>query len=1809
MNDTATADSMRAPASATAAPAGRRPHARLLASGAVALFLCALALAGSRQAGAAAGQSTITVKAFEYNEATGALGSALQNFTFIVSLDNSPNPDNVDPTKRPGVAPMPSHAPLMATGDQDHATVTLPDNNPGERYLISIRSPDHKLWGQYVTFPQQNGAEVDIGLRPTPVKLGKLVIHVFQDDAWTNGAPDTGEGGLAGFHVTLEDQIDGQVSVDYYNQPLCGGSCVTDANGDVTIPNLGPATYFIYVTPPGCPSAPAPTTACANSEWTQTTTIDGGFALLGNVTEKDDGLGMPGETIWEGPGAATGWWFGFVHKSMNFATPGTGSISGTARNWVEWPPFTVTTMGDPVANPFVALTDAGTDTTLYVGQGDAAGNFTIPNVPAGTYNLAIWDEQLTYIMRFVTVTVTAGQPVDLSDLGVSRWFGWLSGYVYLDTGKAYDGTDLGAAASGNGIRDCLDPNDWTTCEGGIPNFPMDQRWRDGSIKDDAVTKGVGDPNGPGYYEYPLAEGGPLGKLIIGEVGFDRFNTEPGASVHNELDPSQVTHVCANPPYASPTNCTTSEGGGLLTNQLISEGHHAVVDWGKRPYAETETGQIVGITYFATTRNEFYGDTATNEPYEAAIPDVEVRLEGAGPDGVPNTADDVVLNDYMTDHWQHPSQSTDGQTCDVTDSAGADLSALLNPTIGPNCLEVPMTGVETKDGAFDGGFAFADYCPPSAGGLDLATFHATGNSACANGSDPVALTPGTYITHMIMPRSQDPNDNRPCNPSGSSTSSAPQPKSISGPFGNEANAQTACLFRPEREEDVNVDLGTQYTPSIPPPPCTGDTHLIDQSTLTSRSPYYGVAGSYAPLCDKKLVVLKPKQNANADFFMMTNFKNGPDVEEPGRVVGSVFDDIYFERDPHSIWYGEPRPLGNVPIGIYDYGYGDSTDAHPRLIATLHTDENGAYQAVLPSTETFNCPIPQGPCPGMYIAVVNDPGTAAHPNANFNPNYLTASTSFDIWPGQTDQLDTPIDPVSGTGCDLASGTPELLQVNRVAGPTAGTQPAGYQSADGPFVRAAAAGTGVPAGYLDGSAASRRIVVQGVNFGTTAGSITLTDTQNRALSSRTFTGLATAANLSNLNVGGIVSWADRQIILQVPAPHAATLIPVLAPFFPGQYQVGIQDTAAAGGLSTTNGIMLHVLGTVGANAYNPRIRSVAKPTIGGHELQNAIDSALANDLVILNAGVYDENVLMSKPLRLQGLGVGGSVGFVEAGGPASEDPRVNIQGSVISGKFFRDMETYWDAKLASLTYVGQHDYVSKGADITVLAPTTTAYGSGINAARIDGIAVELGHGSFGAGGLEVHAYAQNLQVTNNVFESDQGFIGGAINLGTPYHGSQHNESIAIKYDRVMGSGGFIRGGGLTIFNGADNYEVANSTFCSNFSQEYGAGISHWGKSPGGSIHDNKIYYNDAFDSGAGLSIQEETPQPLNSIPWSDPRRGTGSVDISRNVIEANFSGDDGGGIFVANSLTARIGLVNNMFVNNGSADLGGAVMLDDASNVTLVNNTFAGNAVTASSETTDGLTHAAGLTSEGNDPNFQATLPAGSADFSNPVAMFNNIFWQNEGCTLDKNQTPPTLIGCNGEINDPNATYIDLEIHGTSSPTDTFTNARYNLFTNGTVLESDRSTRQLPGATTAPILGFPTDPATNGNTIGIDPLFAAPFGTQFAVAPSRLDPQVASVTIVTVDPPEGIAGDYRLVGPLVSNQISGAVDRGVHCSNTSVPPPANPLAACSAGAIEAPTALSNGDLGGQARPQLRTLRARTPWDRGADEVPTLFPTVPNQ
>src|SRR5438552_1347430 len=234
------------------------------------------------------------------------------------------------------------------------------------------------MWGSYITLPNPATADGSLTARidlseqseAHPLPLGKIRVFVFNDNAWTNGAPDTEEAGMSGFKIGLEEQTGSEVTVDYNNNPLCGGACLTAGTGLVTVNDLGPATYFIDVHPPDQPCNSDP-----DSRWYQTTTIDGGLQLLAPVEEGSDGTGAPGEQLWEPPNRRTAYWFGFVCTPMDWPASGpfsggTGEITGQARNWVEWAPYTTGTYDTPVDNPYVALTDAATDTTVFLGRGD-----------------------------------------------------------------------------------------------------------------------------------------------------------------------------------------------------------------------------------------------------------------------------------------------------------------------------------------------------------------------------------------------------------------------------------------------------------------------------------------------------------------------------------------------------------------------------------------------------------------------------------------------------------------------------------------------------------------------------------------------------------------------------------------------------------------------------------------------------------------------------------------------------------------------------------------------------------------------------------------------------------------------------------------------------------------------------------------------------------------------------------------------------------------------------------------------------------------------------------------------------------------------------------------------------------------------------------------------------------------------------------------------------------------------------------------------------------------------------------------------
>ncbi|MCB0105163.1 MAG: hypothetical protein KDE53_04630, partial [Caldilineaceae bacterium] len=412
----------------------------------------------------------------------------------------------------------------------------------------------------------------------------------------------------------------------------------------------------------------------------------------------------------------------------------------------------------------------------------------------------------------------------------------------------------------------------------------------------------------------------------------------------------------------------------------------------------------------------------------------------------------------------------------------------------------------------------------------------------------------------------------------------------------------------------------------------------------------------------------------------------------------------------------------------------------------------------------------------------------------------------------------------------------------------------------------------------------------------------------------------------------------------------------------------------------------------------------------IQSAVDAASATDLsrprlVVVYPGAtaqwnpsgsYFENVLINSPITLQGVGPGGRVGNGR-----------EVLGSVIDGRGVAgdtDYATAWRDSVLALNWDG-NQAIYEGPVIYVLARNNQFRAD--RYPRIDGLTITGGDQqgfpnnlqpgdptikeftAVQGGAIFVNGYGTDLQITNNVVESNGGAY-GAIRLGTPHLTGQftdnRNDNIRIANNRILANGGTNLAGAIAIFNGADNYDVAYNDICGNFSAEYGGGISHYGYSANGAIHHNRVYFNRAYDEGGGLIIAGELPANPNQLS-----PGAGPVNVYANLIQNNLSNDDGGGLRFLMAGNFPYNVYNNIIANNISTHEGGGVSLNDAPDVRFYNNTVMKNITTATAVTSLGQPAPAGLSTAANSDLLQRTLSGSAPSFSDPL-LFNNIFWDN-------------------------------------------------------------------------------------------------------------------------------------------------------------------------------------------------------------------------
>ncbi|MCK9529941.1 MAG: right-handed parallel beta-helix repeat-containing protein [Gammaproteobacteria bacterium] len=875
-----------------------------------------------------------------------------------------------------------SYMPVVAEGYHNDA---LPNLDPGKHYFVSI-------------LPYSAGGENGSGLSGSPIKPGQTAVNVvvndlptptaqirifvFHDNYPINNAPDLPEEqGLAGFRVLLFDAAGrfgiagGQVLQDAFGNPLgttynAGGDVATLGDGNiysgpdgyVTVKNLAPGKYGVQIVPP------------AGKGWQQTSTIEGTKTIDAWVKANEPPyfmeFGPPGPHVFVGfvQDSHVAPWVGDDGQPL---LTGGATVHGRIMNihGSRPPDFTFYT-GAPFPACWVGLNDlsVGLGKGLYATPCNDDSSFSIPDVPPGNYQLAVWDANLDVIFGSYNFTVAENTTeMNLLDVPVFNWFAKLENQVFHDTNE-------------NGF--------WDEGESPIPEQNINLRWRDGTIYQAMPT----DLSGAS----PFDEVFPFFSWLVAEVDFARFKATGATVVVDAGGPIDPTDPWTFDGNLNPQ--AQSENGGapyrVETGPVLTQafqgflGQKSVIQWGKKAYDPGENGGISGMVIYATTRAEDDPRYAVAEEWEPGIPRIPVALyfdDGNG--GIKDLDGDGVgspaVFDWNAGTGSLPVVADPGDAIQITytDSwddnlpTGCQGDVFMVDGIYPtDCYDGLRNYNQVRPGVFDGGYAFTSYHP---GGI-------------ASGSaEADTLPPGDYIVGV---------GNHP-------------------------------VYKVVKEEDKNVDFGDNYAvaPLLLPPACVGDNHevpaLLSMQTdragnlLPGQTEAIGApfAGQQRPLCDRKQISLADGRNAAVDFFLHTQ------VPIAGHVVGFILDDLSNEFDPTAPAFGEKYSPPFLPVSVRDWT--------GREIHRVYSDRWGRFNALVPSTYTMNLPMPSGASPNMLVTCMNSAGDP-HFDRQYSQfcytfQYMPGTTTY------LDTPVVPVAAFTGPGqfpvdCEYQAGTPVIREV---------------------------------------------------------------------------------------------------------------------------------------------------------------------------------------------------------------------------------------------------------------------------------------------------------------------------------------------------------------------------------------------------------------------------------------------------------------------------------------------------------------------------------------------------------------------------------------------------------------------------------------------------------------------------------------------------------------------------------------------------------------------------------------------------------------
>ncbi|MEW6336123.1 MAG: hypothetical protein AB1625_01865 [Acidobacteriota bacterium] len=1575
----------------------------------VALVLTAALFAGTAQA------ATLTVIGVNKDGTRADITASTRwtlevDRTYHVRFDavGNPIPDN----DTSSVNFHPSYMPVAATG----SGASLP-TAANTDYFVSVmpsQAGQYSIGGTAFTTDATGAANVVVTLNQLPLPTAQITVFVFEDDYPTNNAPDLPEeqptvddctarnpvsACMAGFSIVLEDAggrygaSAGTQMMDAFGNPLgttydaAGNVAImgtgvikTDAEGMATIKNLAPGKYGIIIIPP------------ANQGWQQTTTIEGTKVIDAWVKANEppffQEFGPPGPHVF----------MGFVQPKHD-ATVLTGgaTISGRVVNQhLSKPPDYSFYNGVPrdYTTCWVALnTNAGLGAAAHVARCNSDNTFSITGVPAGSYQIGIWDENLDQVFAAHTVNVGAdlscnGGGCNLTDIPVFSWFTATHHYVFLDK-------------NGNGYRD-IDPMTGEL-EPGVPEQNVNLRWRDGTINQAAPTDGEGF--------VPFDEVFPFFAWQVAEVDFARFKAtgvtvtvDDGGPV-NPNNPLSFGGVL-NP---QPQTCTQDDvtdgvpgctavgqprvnpqGGGVYqrtyTGPVLTLGYQgflgqtSVFEWGKRPYEPGENGGVSGVVFYDTTRAENDPRYAGPEVWQPGIPGVTVNLYDA--------TGTTLLATAQTDSWDDSVPTGCQGEPFVFDPDGTGPV----PPSTRDCYDGLRVFNQVRPAVFDGGYAFTECLKTDPEG------------PCVGIGTPLAvlepIPQGQYVVEVVPP----------------------------------------AYYKVGTGADKNVDFGDEFVPSqlLLPPQCVGDPY-VEAGFLTL---FPGVENPSAGLsrnrCNRKLVNLASGQNGAADFFLFT------DVPVSGHINGFILDDTANEFDPNSPNFGEKYAPPWLPVSIRDWT--------GREITRVYSDQYGVYQALVPSTASANLPQPSGMSPNMLTVCLNSPWIPVYDAAGayvgsefdprFNPQYSQFCYTFQYMPGVTTYLDTPVVPTAafaGTSafpldCELPTGTPVIRYANDEQSENSGFGP--YVTGAGDTLYVFSMGqVAVPNPSYGGVGSSApKTIDRDYGFGATAGQVWIGSTQ------------IPAAN---------VAWSDAALAITIPAGVTTGQLKIVrgdnqrpsvtavtvtvggtAPIVVGEGRTykTIQsaiDAAPNGSLITVEPgnweelvVMWKPVRLQGWGAGSTVINAVKVPAeklvAWRAKIQGLITSGAVNLLPAQEAvfGGLEPDVLFTE----EGPGV-----IV-----LSRNRNVNQGGfGLVNGQP--------NARIDGFTVTGGDNaggiFVNAYADFLAIANNRV-----VNNAGIYGGGIRIGHPFLtndNAG--YVDADNDSISITNNhvAFNGGQGAFGGGVSLCTGTDGYRVTGNF-ICGNFSLGEGGGI--GHIGVSKDAliaDNAILFNETFNQGVGV-HGGGIFIGGGAPlpgqtlsegSGSVRvvGNLILGNLAgAGDGGGVRLSRVNGQDVDAKK-NNPDQWY-AVTLVNNIIANNVAGLAGGGISLFD--TVRSSIVHNTIVNNDSTATAGAAFTPGTPNQS---NPQPAGVVSRALTTT--LFGAIGTNNQ-VDPKYKVP-------YSNPD-LINNIIWHNRSFYFQVTAGDPPVYGLIPDLaNGDQPVYADLAVLGVAGQL----NPTFSLLTSAT------------------------------------------------------------------------------------------------------------------------------------------------------------------